>query len=97
MDFLPLAVLLAVCFYLLVHWEKVKRPTCFLMGAAGLALALVGVVFAISGSTAKVAFILIWLGTLAAFVGLFGAAYPGALPAVVPGEQPAAAPPQAEE
>ncbi len=92
MDSLPLAVLLVVCFYLLVHWEKVKRPICLLVGAAGIALVLAG-----AGSRNKVVVVLTWLGMLAAFVGLFVAVYPGVLLwMAAPDEQPSAAPPQAE-
>jgi len=90
MEMTPSLVLLVFCLYLLVRWEKVKRPLFFLVGAGGLAIVLLSAIFAVNRSNAMriVTVIFTWLGTIIAFVGLLAACYGGALPVQIPGEKP---------
>ncbi len=87
MNFAPQIILLVFYLYLLARWERVKRPLCFLFGAAGLLFWLLGQFFGLGGATLKVAEIFRIIGVLVAFVGVVGACFGGDLPVKIPGDE----------
>ena len=76
----PLLVLLVFYLYLLVRWQHVRRPMCFLLGTLGLLFAMAGAFFTLGQSTMKVAIIFQIIGGLVAFVCAVGACYGAELP-----------------
>ena len=76
------SILLVFYLYLLVRGEHVKRPMLFLIGCAGLLLALLGEFFGLGSSRdmQNVARVFTILGSLVAFIGAIGACYGGELP-----------------
>ena len=89
MSISPSVVLLVFCLYLLVRWEKVKRPLFFLIGAGGIAIVLLSTIFAVGDNRAvhTIMAVFTWLGTIIAFVGLGTACYGGKLPVEIPGDR----------
>lgn len=88
------AILLVFYLYLLARWQYVKRPWMYLLGAAGIALAILGGFFGAGTATR----IVDTLGALIAFTGVVGACYGGKLPvwdAIVALKKTAEASPQA--
>jgi hypothetical protein len=75
-------ILMIFYLYLLVRWQHVKRPWCYLMGAAGLVVVMIAQFFALGNVTALLVIktILVTLGTIAAFNGAVGACFGGKLP-----------------
>lgn len=76
------AILLVFYLYLLVRWQHVRRPMCYLVGAAALMLVFVGMFFAIGHHryVMIVTEVLAGIGNLAAFVSAVFACYGGKLP-----------------
>ena len=76
------AIPLVFYFYLLVRWQHVKRPMCYLMGAVGLGLILAAQIFGVGTARALGILRLIFtvIGSLAAFFGAVGACFGAKLP-----------------
>ena len=86
-------ILLVFYLYLLARSQCVKRNGCFLVGAAGLGLAILSGFFTpwLPQTWAGVFVgLLSTIGSLVAFLGAFCACYCGKLPVEIPGEQPPA-------
>ena len=70
--------------YVLVRWQYVKRPCCFLAGSLGIVAVLAGRFFAVgndpSCGVVIVMRVLNMIGLLVAFAGAVGACYGGKLP-----------------
>ena len=82
------AILLVFYLYLLVRWDYVRRPVCFLIGAAGLLFALFGHFFAIAGydsGAAVVTRLFDVIGAMVAFVCGVAACYGAKLPVEIRG------------
>ncbi|MHC4562566.1 MAG: hypothetical protein ACYS8X_07325 [Planctomycetota bacterium] len=82
------AILLVFYLYLLVRWDHVRRPVCFLIGAAGLLFALFGHFFAIAGynsGAAVVTRLFDVIGAMVAFVFAVAACYGAKLPLEIRG------------
>ena len=92
-NLLVVGILLVFYLYLLARSQCVNRNSCFLVGAAGLALAIASGFFTpwLGQTWANVLVgILSTIGGLVAFLGAFCACYCGKLPVEIPGEQPPA-------
>ena len=74
-------VLLVFYLYLLVRPQHVKRKSCYLAGAAGLLLALIGVLL-VACDARTVGGIFDWAGAVVAFLAAIAACYGGTLPGV---------------
>ncbi len=79
------AILLVFYLYLLAKPEKIKRNPCFLIGTAGLVLAIIGAFFApwaSVGSNWAMVLVAIFgtFGSLIAFIAAVLACYAGKLP-----------------
>ena len=77
-------ILLVFYLFLLVRWKHVRRPTLYLLGAAGLLLALFGGFFAVSSRTIIVSQIFGTMGGMIAFVCGIGTCYAAKLPVNLP-------------
>ena len=84
----PQIVLLVFYLYLLVRWERVNRPMCFLVGTAGLLLILACAFFGLGSGKVVTALggVFSTIGLLVAFVGAVGACFGGELPVKLPGD-----------
>ena len=80
---LPTVVLLVFYLYLLVRWERVRRPSMFLIGALALTAGFVGRFFAIGHNT-KLQIVLQVLDCIAA-IGAFACAVAACCGAALPG------------
>lgn len=76
-------ILLGVHIYLLMRWEKVKRPKFFLLGLGGIKIMILSALFmlgAVGGGWQTFGRVVFILGLLCAYGGVFGGCYPGKLP-----------------
>jgi len=96
---LPTVALLVFYLYLLVRWQHVKRPLCYLIGVVALLAGFFGRFFAIghSSSVMVVTQVFDCIAAIVAFAAAVGACYGAKLPVVdkpAAGEQTQQPPPQ---